>query len=96
MRLRVTAAVGLGALPFAAWAPSFWTQLENQRFSWIGDFGLLKAAASYSTFFWSAGPLYVREQVQLGAWEALARVAVLAVVVAGSFVARPYVAARAA
>ena len=83
---RVTAAIGLGALPFAAWAPSFWTQIENQRFSWIGDFDLLKAAASYSTFVWSAGPLYVREQVQLGAWEALARVAVLAVVVAGSIV----------
>jgi hypothetical protein len=85
-RARPSAAVGLGALPFLAWAPLFWTQLENQRFSWIGDFDVVKAAASYSTFFWSAGPLYVREQVQLGAWEALARISVLAAVLAGSVV----------
>jgi mannosyltransferase len=84
VRLRVSAATALGLVPFLAWAPFFWTQLQNQRFSWIGDFNLLKAAASYSALFWSAGPLYVRDQVQLGVWEALARLAVFAVVAAGS------------
>jgi Dolichyl-phosphate-mannose-protein mannosyltransferase len=85
-RARASAAVALGVLPFLAWTPFFWTQLENQRFSWIGDFDVLEAAASYSTFFWSAGPLYVSGQVQLGFWETVARLAVLAAVLAGSVV----------
>jgi hypothetical protein len=58
-------------------------QIENQRFSWIGDFSLLKAVAVYSAFGWNAGPLYVRDLVQIGALDGILRVGVFLAVVAG-------------
>jgi hypothetical protein len=82
-RRRMTAAAALALVPLLAWTPLLAEQVENQRFSWIGDFSLVKAASVYSAFVWNAGPLYVRDIVNVGAWEGVARIAVLALVVAG-------------
>lgn len=82
-RARVTAASALALVPFAAWAPFLAQQVENQRFSWIGDFSLVKALSVYSAFVWNAGPLYVRDIVNVGFWEGVARIGVLALVLAG-------------
>jgi hypothetical protein len=79
----VTAAAGLALVPFFAWTPFLAEQVENQRFSWIGDFSLVKALAVYSAFVWNAGPLYVRDLVNIGFWEGAARLAVLGLVLAG-------------
>jgi 4-amino-4-deoxy-L-arabinose transferase-like glycosyltransferase len=86
-RARVAAASALALVPFLAWTPFLAEQVENQRFSWIGDFSLVKALAVYSAFAWNAGPLYVRDIVDVGFWEGLARVGVLVLVVAGSVAA---------
>jgi Dolichyl-phosphate-mannose-protein mannosyltransferase len=85
-RLPVSVALGAAILPFLLWLPSLVEQIENQRFSWIGDFSLLKAVAVYSAFGWNAGPLYVRDLVQIGALEGLLRVGVFLAVVAGCVV----------
>jgi 4-amino-4-deoxy-L-arabinose transferase-like glycosyltransferase len=82
-RLSVSVALGAGVLPFLLWLPSLVEQIENQRFSWIGDFSLLKAVAVYSAFGWNAGPLYVRDLVQIGALDGILRVGVFLAVVAG-------------
>jgi hypothetical protein len=85
--LRVTAACVAGLAPFLLWLPWFLDQYENDRFSWIQEFDLLKALSVYSAFFWNPGPLYVTTaDVGLSAGEAVARVAVLVVVLAGSWV----------
>jgi len=85
-RLPVSVALGAAIVPFLLWLPSLVEQIENQRFSWIGDFSLLKAVAVYSAFGWNAGPLYVRDLVQIGALEGLLRVGVFLAVVAGCVV----------
>lgn len=82
-RGRVLGAIAAGLLPFLAWVPFLWQQVENGRFSWIGDFSPLNAAAVYSTFVWNAGPLYVRELVDLGPLETILRIAALVVVAGG-------------
>ena len=64
-RLPVSVSLAAAVLPFLLWLPSLVQQVENQRFSWIGDFSLLKAVAVYSAFGWNAGPLYVRDLVQI-------------------------------
>ena len=84
--LRVTAACVAGLVPFLLWLPWFLDQYGNDRFTWIEDFDLLKALSVHSAFFWNAGPLYVATaDVGLSAGEAVARVAVLVVVLAGSW-----------
>jgi hypothetical protein len=87
-RGRVTAASALTLLPFLAWTPFLAEQVENQRFSWIGDFSLVKALSVYSAFVWNAGPLYVRDIVDLGFWEGAVRIAALVLVLAGCVAAR--------
>ena len=82
-RARVTTASALALVPFLAWTPFLAQQVENQRFSWIGDFSLVKALSVYSAFVWNAGPLYVRDVVDVGFREGLARSAVLLLVLAG-------------
>ena len=82
-RPRVVAATAAGLVPFLAWTPFLAQQVENQRFSWIGDFSLLKAVAVYSAFVWNAGPLYVRDLVDVGRPEALARAGAFVLVAAG-------------
>jgi hypothetical protein len=80
-------AVAAGALPLLAWLPGFLQQVANDRYSWVASFDLLKAAAVYSTFFWNAEELYVEAQdVSISPLAAVARLAVLAVVVAGAVV----------
>jgi 4-amino-4-deoxy-L-arabinose transferase-like glycosyltransferase len=86
-RLPVSVSLAAVVLPFLLWLPSLVQQVENQRFSWIGDFSLLKAVAVYSAFGWNAGPLYVRDLVQIGALEGILRVAVFLAVVAGCVLA---------
>ena len=86
-RLPVSVSLAAAVLPFLLWLPSLVQQVENQRFSWIGDFSLLKAVAVYSAFGWNAGPLYVRDLVQIGALEGILRVGVFLAVVAGCVVA---------
>jgi hypothetical protein len=86
-RLRVSVSLAAAVLPFLLWLPSLVQQVDNQRFSWIGDFSLLKAVAVYSAFGWNAGPLYVRDLVQIGAVEGLLRVGVFLAVVAGCVLA---------
>jgi hypothetical protein len=84
-RVRVTAAVSAGILPALVWLPGFADQIENQRYSWVAGFDLLKAAAVYSTFFWNAGALYVEaDEVSIPAFEAVLRVGILAGVLAGA------------
>jgi hypothetical protein len=84
--LRLTAACVAGLAPFLLWLPRFLDQYENDRFSWIEGFDLLKALSVYSAFFWNPGPLYVNTaDVGLSAGEAVARVAVLVVVLVGSW-----------
>ena len=86
-RLRVTAAVGAGILPVLLWLPGLAEQIENQRYSWVAGFDVLKAAAVYSTFFWNAGALYVRaDDVAIPALEAVPRVGILVGVLAGGVV----------
>jgi Dolichyl-phosphate-mannose-protein mannosyltransferase len=83
--VRVVAAAAAGVVPSLLWLPALLGQYENQRFSWIGDFDLVKAVSAYSAFFWNPGPLYVRtEDVELAAGETVARLAVLALVLAGA------------
>lgn len=82
-RLPVSVSLAAAVVPFLFWLPSLVQQIDNQRFSWIGDFSLLKAVAVYSAFGWNAGPLYVRDLVQIGALEGVLRVAVFLAVVAG-------------
>ena len=85
--VRLAAACLASLLPFLFWLPSFSGQYSNDRFSWIEGFNLLKAASAYSAFFWNPGPLYVAsEDVDLGAGEAVARIAILLLVLAGSAV----------
>ena len=86
-RLPVSVSLAAAVLPFLLWLPSLVQQVENQRFSWIGDFSLLKAVAVYSAFGWNAGPLYVRDLVQIGALDGVIRVGVFLAVVAGCVVA---------
>ena len=84
-RLRVTAALSVGILPALLWLPGFADQVENQRYSWVASFDLLKAAAVYSTFFWNAGALYVKaDDVAIPALEAVLRVGILIGVLAGA------------
>lgn len=85
--VRLAAACAAGLVPLLLWLPWFLEQYGNDRFSWIQGFDVLKAAAAYSAFFWNAGPLYVATgDVGLGAGEAVARVALLVLVLAGSAV----------
>ena len=85
VRLRVTAAVSAGILPALLWLPGFADQVENQRYSWVAGYDLLKAAAVYSTFFWNAGALYVKaDDVSVPALEAVLRVGILVGVLAGA------------
>ncbi len=86
-RLPVSVSLAAAVLPFLLWLPSLVQQVDNQRFSWIGDFSLLKAVAVYSAFGWNAGPLYVRDIVDIGALEGVLRVGVFLAVVAGCVVA---------
>ena len=86
-RLPVSVSLAAAVLPFLLWLPSLVQQVENQRFSWIGDFSLLKAVAVYSAFGWNAGPLYVRDLVEIGPLEGLLRVGVFLAVVAGCVLA---------
>jgi Dolichyl-phosphate-mannose-protein mannosyltransferase len=82
--VRAAAASAAGLILFLPWLPSLLDQYENGRFSWIEGFDLVEAAAAYSAFFWNPGPLYVAtEDAPLGAGEALARLALLGVVLAG-------------
>lgn len=84
-RLRVTVAASAGILPALVWLPGFADQVENQRYSWVAGFDLLKAAAVYSTFFWNAGALYVEaDDVTIPALEAVLRIGILAGVLAGA------------
>lgn len=82
-RGRVTAASALALVPFLVWTPFLAEQVENQRFSWIGDFSVVKALSVYSAFVWNAGPLYVRDIVDLGLREGAVRIAGFVVVLAG-------------
>ncbi|HYM63360.1 MAG TPA: hypothetical protein VES61_01640 [Gaiellaceae bacterium] len=85
IRLQVTAAISASILPALLWLPGFADQVENQRYSWVAGFDLLKAAAVYSTFFWNAGALYVEaDDVAIPAVEAVLRIGILAGVLAGA------------
>ncbi len=87
VRLRVTAAAASGMLPALIWLPGFVEQVENQRYSWVAGFDLLKAAAVYSSFFWNAGALYVRaDDVAIPALETVPRMGILVGVLAGAVV----------
>jgi Dolichyl-phosphate-mannose-protein mannosyltransferase len=86
-RLPVSVSLAAAVLPFLLWLPSLVQQIDNQRFSWIGDFSLVKAVAVYSAFGWNAGPLYVRDLVEIGALEGVLRVGAFLAVVAGCVLA---------
>jgi MFS family permease len=89
-RGRVLVALAVGVVPLLAWLPGFLQQVENGRYAWVAGFDALKAAAVYSTYFWNAGDLYVEsEQVSIEPLEAVGRLAVLALVLAGAVILWP-------
>jgi hypothetical protein len=74
-----------GLLPALVWLPGFVQQVQNDRYSWVASFEALDAAAVYSTFFWNPEELYVEAQdVSIPALPALARLAILALVLVGA------------
>ncbi|HEY7197527.1 MAG TPA: glycosyltransferase family 39 protein [Gaiellaceae bacterium] len=84
-RTRVTVALAVSVVPLLAWIPGFAEQVGNGRYNWVAGFDALKAAALYSTFFWNADELYVEAQhVTIPALDAVGRVAILALVLAGA------------
>lgn len=86
-RAPAAAALAVGVVPLLAWLPGFFEQVANGRYSWVAGFDALKAAAVYSTLFWNADELYVETQdVTIGGLEAVARLGILGVVVAGAAV----------
>jgi hypothetical protein len=81
----VTLSLLAGIVPALAWLPGFVQQVQNDRYSWVASFDALGAAAVYSTFFWNAGELYVElQEVSIPALHAVARLAILIVVLAGA------------
>jgi Dolichyl-phosphate-mannose-protein mannosyltransferase len=81
----VTLSLLVGIVPALVWLPGFVQQVENDRYSWVASFDALDAAAVYSTFFWNAGELYVEAQdLAVPPLQALGRLAILAVVLAGA------------
>lgn len=86
-RAPAVAALAIGVVPLLAWLPGFFEQVANGRYSWVAGFDALKAAAVYSTFFWNADELYVETQdVTIDGLEAVARLGILGVVLAGAVV----------
>ncbi|HEY7004764.1 MAG TPA: glycosyltransferase family 39 protein [Gaiellaceae bacterium] len=85
-RTRASLATAAGIVPFLVWTPSLAEQVENQRYSWISGFSLVKVVAVYSAFGWNPGPLYVANRVDLGTGETVLRAAVFLLVVAGCVV----------
>ncbi len=71
--LPIALAIAAGTLGFAIWIPAFLHQLGNGRFSWIGAFDATRVAVLPGSLFFGAD----------GALFGLARLGVLAAVVAG-------------
>ena len=81
--LRAGAAIVLGSATLLAWLPGLVDQVSAERFGWIDAFDPVKFAALPSALFWDPGTMYAEIGVDPGLWEAAARAAILALVVAG-------------
>src|SRR5512134_3038393 len=86
--LRVGAAVVLGTATLLAWLPGLLEQVGAERFGWIDAFDPVKFLALPSALFWDPGTMYAELGRDPGFWEAAARAAILALVVAGCAVLR--------
>ena len=83
-RVRVSAAVALGAAAFLPWLPSFLEQYHQGRFEWIAAFDPLRATFVFSGLFSDVGSLYARAaEMSPGPAAVGVSVAVLAAVLGG-------------
>jgi Dolichyl-phosphate-mannose-protein mannosyltransferase len=82
-RGRVALAVAVGTATLLAWLPGLVEQVRAERFGWIDDFDLLKLGYVPSALFWDPGTTYARLGSEPGAWESVARLAILGAVVVG-------------
>jgi Dolichyl-phosphate-mannose-protein mannosyltransferase len=80
---RVALAIALGAAGLLAWFPGLVDQVRAERFDWIDAFDPLKLAYLPSALFWDPGTMYAELGSDPGAWEAVARLAILALVLVG-------------
>lgn len=83
---RVGAAVTLGTATLLAWLPGLAEQVGAERFGWIDVFDLRKLAYVHSALFWNPGALYAEDGADAEPLEAIARLAILGLVVGGSLV----------
>ncbi|MGH3041284.1 MAG: hypothetical protein ACRDNG_06050, partial [Gaiellaceae bacterium] len=81
--VRVGAAIVAGSATLLAWLPGLVEQVGAERFGWIDAFDPLKLAYLPSALFWDPGTMYAERGSDPGAGEALARLAVLALVLGG-------------
>jgi mannosyltransferase len=81
--LRVGSAIVLGSATLLAWLPGLVDQVSAERFGWIDAFDLVKFASLPSALFWDPRTMYAELGADPGFWEALARVAILALVLGG-------------
>jgi hypothetical protein len=84
--VRVGAAVLLGCATLLAWLPQLVDQVEADRFGWIDEFDLVKFLALPSALFWDPGTMYAALGADPGTGEAVARTAILALVLGGCWV----------
>jgi hypothetical protein len=63
-RARLTAAVGVGLVPFLAWTPALAEQYGHQRFAWIGPFAANDVLGAYLALF--ASPRFAEEEILAG------------------------------
>lgn len=86
--VRTGTAIVLGAATLLAWLPSLLDQVGAERFGWIDAFDPVKFVALPSALFWDPGTMYAEIGSDPGVWEALARAAILALVLVGCAVLR--------
>ncbi|HXV33868.1 MAG TPA: hypothetical protein VD769_07645 [Gaiellaceae bacterium] len=84
--VRVGAAVLLGSATLLAWLPGLLDQVGAERFGWIDAFDPVKFAALPSALFWDPGTMYAELGTDPGTGEAVARAAILALVLGGCWV----------
>jgi len=81
--LRVGAATVVGTATLLVWLPGLSDQVSAERFGWIDAFDPLKLAYLPSALFWDPGTMYAELGSDPGTWEAIGRLVILALVLAG-------------
>ena len=81
--LRVGAATVVGTATLLVWLPGLSDQVSAERFGWIDAFDPLKLAYLPSALFWDPASMYAELGSDPGTWEAIGRLVILALVLAG-------------